>query len=600
MDEAAAAHDRGGSLPSFTAESFARPPAQDCDMIMQGGITSGLVYPYAILEVATRYRFRSIGGTSAGAIAAAFAAAAEYGRQAGRPEAFLTLKHYADALPEILLTLFQPSPALAPAANWLKSFALSHRPSGSLAARLLSPRLRPLLLAVVGLVLGAMLAAILLAASGANGWGMALAAVLGGLAGLLLLPLGWLAWTMLLPLYHAAKALPSAQFGFCTGKTQPGNAHPALTDWIHRALQHIAFGDPEHPTPLTFGDLRLAGAAPVRLQMVTTNLSMRRPHTLPALGLKARFKESAWRALFPDPVLDFMVAKTGADGEGCVPFPDEDSLPVVVAVRMSLSYPLLFTAVPLEVEDAQAMAPAPAGEGAAAPRRRTALFSDGGISSNFPIHLFDAPLPSRPTFALSLGRLPPGAEAVRRAVLQTGPVDGAGVPVEEISSLGQFGWQILGAATDWQDQLLSELTGQRERIARIYLKDGEGGLNLSMSPSQSEALMGFGAEAGRLFTGGAFDFDAHRWLRLVGLYKTLDAQMAALVAKWEDGFDQWQTRHLAATARSSPLTPTDRAKMINDLRALMGSAKSNSLVSPPIATTKFPDKLGKMRITPEF
>src|SRR6185503_19561958 len=33
---------------------------------------------------------------------------------------------------------------------------------------------------------------------------------------------------------------------------------------------------------------------------------------------------------------------------------------------------------------------------------RICWFSDGGISSNFPIHLFDAPLPLWPTFAIDL------------------------------------------------------------------------------------------------------------------------------------------------------------------------------------------------------
>lgn len=45
---------------------------------MKGGVTSGVVYPNAIRKVAFEYRLRSIGGTSAGAIGAVLAAAAEY------------------------------------------------------------------------------------------------------------------------------------------------------------------------------------------------------------------------------------------------------------------------------------------------------------------------------------------------------------------------------------------------------------------------------------------------------------------------------------------------------------------------------------------
>ena len=62
-------------------ESTAKDPAppgepEICDLIMKGGITSGVVYPLAIVELAQKYRFKNIGGTSAGAIAAAAAAAA--------------------------------------------------------------------------------------------------------------------------------------------------------------------------------------------------------------------------------------------------------------------------------------------------------------------------------------------------------------------------------------------------------------------------------------------------------------------------------------------------------------------------------------------
>jgi len=36
----------------------------ECDLVMRGGITSGIVYPRAIAKLAETYNFRSIGGTS--------------------------------------------------------------------------------------------------------------------------------------------------------------------------------------------------------------------------------------------------------------------------------------------------------------------------------------------------------------------------------------------------------------------------------------------------------------------------------------------------------------------------------------------------------
>jgi cyanophycinase len=39
----------------------------ECDLVMKGGVTSGVIYPGAIAAIAATYRLRAIGGTSAGA-----------------------------------------------------------------------------------------------------------------------------------------------------------------------------------------------------------------------------------------------------------------------------------------------------------------------------------------------------------------------------------------------------------------------------------------------------------------------------------------------------------------------------------------------------
>ena len=75
-----AAHDARDGDPRLYDYSS---PERECDVVMKGGITSGVVYPHAICELARAYRLVSIGGTSAGAIAAVGAAAAEYGRDDG-------------------------------------------------------------------------------------------------------------------------------------------------------------------------------------------------------------------------------------------------------------------------------------------------------------------------------------------------------------------------------------------------------------------------------------------------------------------------------------------------------------------------------------
>ena len=83
----------------------------ECDLVMKGGITSGVVYPRAVMVLGERYRFRNIGGTSAGAIAAAVTAAAEYGRQTGAAEDLSRIDAIVRDLtrPGLLLGLFQPA-----------------------------------------------------------------------------------------------------------------------------------------------------------------------------------------------------------------------------------------------------------------------------------------------------------------------------------------------------------------------------------------------------------------------------------------------------------------------------------------------------------
>src|SRR5438876_7308600 len=56
---------------------------KQCDVVMKGGITSGIVYPPTIFELSKAYQFRNIGGTSAGALAAAGVAAAAYNSDKG-------------------------------------------------------------------------------------------------------------------------------------------------------------------------------------------------------------------------------------------------------------------------------------------------------------------------------------------------------------------------------------------------------------------------------------------------------------------------------------------------------------------------------------
>ena len=92
-----------------------------CDIVLEGGITSGAVYPGFVCKLAEYYDFQSIGGTSAGAIAASLGAAAQYSRNHGVSDAFKAVAEVPGWLGKDsearkgtnLFWLFQPSPETA-------------------------------------------------------------------------------------------------------------------------------------------------------------------------------------------------------------------------------------------------------------------------------------------------------------------------------------------------------------------------------------------------------------------------------------------------------------------------------------------------------
>jgi hypothetical protein len=117
-----AIYSRPNNFIGFEGENVTERKYQDsdfanpklfCDVIMKGGITSGVIYPLALAELAKRYRFTNIGGTSAGAIAAA---AAEYGRNVPG-KGFLRLTTLPAEAGAILFTLFQPTATVKPLFN---------------------------------------------------------------------------------------------------------------------------------------------------------------------------------------------------------------------------------------------------------------------------------------------------------------------------------------------------------------------------------------------------------------------------------------------------------------------------------------------------
>lgn len=590
------------------------PPDRFCDLVLTGGVTSSIAYPALLLTLASRFRFHSIGGSSSGAGAAALAAAAEYRRRHGSAEGYRLLlartsevRDWADEARGItrLRQLFQP-------------WAHSRRLFDALVPVLTQPDIGLGALAgalwrayvaqrrwVAGALRIAALLAVLAVAFGVAGmlasgtghlasrlsagtvdsllWWLAAAAAGGMAAGAALFGVGF----GLLGLVGGVGALRldlrrliTHDFGLCSGMAAPGapaDAQPPLTDWLHRLIQEIA-GRSVDAAPLSFADLRQAPASPralgqgtqemdgvsIRLQVYAANLTLGQPLVLPLRKEDdpVYFVPREMRRLFPDAVVDAMKTQRHgplpADARDALPRSTDRALadrqheddlwalprmelPIVVAARMSVSAPLLFAPVPVWLFDG------------AAPRR--CLLSDGGLCSNFPIHMFDCAIPAWPTFGVALRDAPrvPGVppqvpdtltrEQIRAAVSL--PVGQARARcdwnrfVEEPSLLRRtmgFLGALLGTAKDWNDALLAQMPGVRDRIVRIELPPGIGGLNIAMTPSQIQALSDLGQEAGQRLLerfappgrpdGTAAGWAEHRWMRLQLLREALAELLA--------------------------------------------------------------------------
>jgi len=490
-----------------------------CDVVMKGGITSGVVYPLAVTELATAYQFKNIGGASAGAIAAGLAAAAEHARGRG---GFLRMAAIPDEISHRLFSLFQPQPALRP---------LFHILLSTLGKRPLAVKVWSLAVALVrgywgALALGAAPALLLgvLAARTGNRWDTWLAA-----ASVLLIGI---TAALALRLRRALFVdLPRHSYGICPGLRQPGYRTPALTEWLADKIDEVAgrasdpFGD-----PLTFGDLIGADANEPRINLaiMTTNLTAGRPYRIPFDTNIFMFDEAEWRSVFPPRIIDFMVKRSGVvDGHpGYRWLPHTPDLPVLVAVRMSLSFPGLLTAVPLYAHDYTLL-----DERARAVLRRS-WFSDGGICSNFPIHFFDSIWPEWPTFGITLEKFQPKSHK-DRVFLPEDARQGVLKNFSPVESLPAFVGAIIDTMQEWRDNLQSALPGYRDRIVHVGLDGDEGGLNLDMAEPLIRKLSDYGRVAGDRLR-DVFDWDAHRWTRYV-------ISMARLEATLEDMRSSYRT-----------------------------------------------------------
>lgn len=622
-----------------------------CDLVMKGGITSGIVYPNAVLSLARQYRFKNIGGTSAGAIAAAVAAAAAFGdrrRHSGEAVAeqvgFAGLAAVSTQLSTrgFIYSLFQPAPGARTAFRLLVM----------LTGKSSLPRKIVCLLAAVFAIAPLELSVALV---GLLGIGWLAAGADGVLATLLPSLLCAYGAGVLASALRVARVARRNLLGLCNGSTQAGAATPALTDWLHERLQTLS-GKPL-AQPLTFGDLHQAprylgepaAEQAISLKMITTCISHTEPRTLPFSAAHFWFVREEFDPLFPASVVDWLVAQAGApehiDGRDYYRLVDGDRLPVLVATRMSLSFPLLISAVPLHeparrerrcepvvesstrheesgvVDSMEGLTSGGQNCGPVITAFRVCWFSDGGISSNFPIHLFDAALPRWPTFGINLV-YPRHADAISVVDRGRDPIEQAVfLPTENrqgwqrsyhsiaqplaAAEMSGFLFSIVSTMQNWRDVLQARAPGYRDRIVHVSLQGDEGGMNLDMPQDVLGRIAAKGSVAGERFCG--FSFQNHYWIRwrnLASAYQRYTLEIARTddpdqrVATWTDAY---QTVALGEPPPPSyRLTSEDKRRESQRLWRHMVEQGQHWEDLGPDLTEGAPRPLPQMKVTPIY
>lgn len=608
-----------------------------CDIVMKGGITSGVVYPGAVSEIAKDFNLRGIGGTSAGAIAAAAAAAAQYGRLTGHDDSFqkfselgLFLGRTNNSGQTNLFTFFQPQRATK---------KIFYALAGALEAKsilcgaigvLRTTAARFPGIAILGMAPGCILVALALTnrAGLLSLWSVAM-----GIATILT------GSVIALGVYFFLRfgnAVPRNFFGLCSGmSTDPGMDcissssadGQALTVWLTKYLNELAGLDSDGP-PLTFGmlwwphspsDSNHPSTEPsILLEMYSTCLSKGRPFRLPFQD-DDNVRENVWyfsnddfRRLFPPSVLTWLKnhpRKHGGhpklDLNQYTPMPEPWNLPVVVAARMSLSFPILLSAVPLFAYEYDVNTPIEAHAGepdtsvAEHRTQRDVLsrfwFSDGGICSNFPIHFFDAPLPRWPTFAINLVGAPEGTSQADLAKpwMPANNHEGIREPFTEfdtrggIKSVAGFLSAIINTMQNWSDNTLSRMPGFRDRIAHVGLTSQEGGLNLQMPNARIAALNERGVNAGIEFVErfgteqkAPMNWSNHRWVRLRTMLSSVGEIMRAVDHGCEDpepgdqNYEDWVRSTPVGSAPSYQWKNNEQRELaLETIRRFRASAK---------------------------
>ncbi|MFO1268733.1 MAG: hypothetical protein U1F67_19395 [Rubrivivax sp.] len=147
-------------------------------------------------------------------------------------------------------------------------------------------------------------------------------------------------------------------------------------------------------------------------------------------------------------------------------------------------------------------------------------------------------MPMWPTFGISLQQAPASAQDIApwlpkyhedgQADRHDGGTDDHHPPGARVAA---FLFALWRAAWQWNDMAMVRVAGVRDRVVRVYLKPGQGGVNIKMTREEIQALaekQGKGAAKAfieRFAAEGSVGWREHRWVRLNRLLIALRAAM---------------------------------------------------------------------------
>ena len=168
---------------------------------------------------------------------------------------------------------------------------------------------------------------------------------------------------------------------------------------------------------------------------------------------------------------------------------------------------------------------------------------------------------------------------------------------------------------NWQDNVLSRLPGNRDRIVRIRLRENEGGMNLNMGHEKISQLSDIGNLAARkivdrfvndippLPDGNRMGWENHRWIRLRLLMALLEETMPKVqhaLTSTVPGAPAYDAQARAAQGRDQRQYPLSDEQVEAMLNALSQLSQLADTVKVSGTGTSAPTPLPELKVRPRL